>query len=368
MRCKVSNTRLPCPESLRLRPERPHFGKPTYHHPHARVPQAMNEPDEPAGGAAAAAKKKKNKKTEKKPLSGADNAPLRRRIALAQSRAPRASRDAAQSEDWAQALIAACTVAPAGAPTAVPRTYHTAGPWLPSVSTGCARVEPVTQSTTPTPGARQLERHAMTGFRHRTDFMDECIEQPGTPPRKQPKMLHAMPAARSAPGSASGAPPSQAGEAGLAQATRTTACLMLQAGSRHSLASVDECQPRFLPPTPAPHGTPLPLGGSFQPVHGQACWPHSDESQAMPGQPRQEERFQPRPHAAHRGQAMPTLHGPLMHQAAHAPAASITYGATTSSLSGRGDRAPPPKRQDYALWVKVNINTSGLLDEALDSV
>ena len=344
----------------------------------SRGRRAMDEPAEPAGNAAAkqmvdepagGAAKKKKKKKKQKPLAGADNAPLRRRIALARGGARATSSDAAHSEDWVHAFVAACTVAPAGAPpAAVPPTHAGSGPWLSGAPTVRDWDEPLTQATRALNRAGQLGRRAVGGFQNHADFMDECTEQPGRPPSRPPKMLHAMPAARSAPGSASGAPPSQAGEAGLAQATRTTACLMLQAGSRHSLASVDECQPRFLPPTPAPHGTPLPLGGSFQPVHGQACWPHSDESQAMPGQPRQEERFQPRPHAAHRGQAMPTLHGPLMHQAAHAPAASITYGATTSSLSGRGDRAPPPKRQDYALWVKVNINTSGLLDEALDSV
>ena len=198
--------------------------------------------------------------------------------------------------------------------------------------------------------------------------------QPGTPPRKQPKMLHAMPAARSAPGSASGtgATPSQAG---LAQAIQATACLMQQTASRHSVASMDECPPRFLPPTPAPRGTLLPLGDSIEPTHGQAArWPHSDKSlQVMPGhQPRQEERLL-RAAQEQGGQAMPALHGRQMHQAAHTAAASSTLFATSSLSSARDNRAPPrkaqpPQRQDSALWDKVNMNTSGLLDEALDSV
>jgi len=350
----------------------------------SRGRRAMDEPAEPAGNAAAkqmvdepagGAAKKKKKKKKQKPLAGADNAPLRRRIALARGGARATSSDAAHSEDWAHAFVAACTVAPAGAPpAAVPPTHAGSGPWLSGAPTVRDWDEPLTQATRAPNRAGQLGRHAVGGFQNHADFMDECTEQPGRPPSRPPKMLHAMPAARSAPGSASGtgATPSQAG---LAQAIQATACLMQQTASRHSVASMDECPPRFLPPTPAPRGTLLPLGDSIEPTHGQAArWPHSDKSlQVMPGhQPRQEERLL-RAAQEQGGQAMPALHGRQMHQAAHTAAASSTFFATSSLSSARDNRAPPrkappPQRQDSALWDKVNMNTSGLLDEALDSV
>ncbi len=226
-----------------------------------------------AGGTANEANEKKRpvKQQRKKHLAGAVNAPLRRRIALAQGGAPRATSHDTTHSDWAQALIAACTISPAGAPPAAePRTGHSAAPWLPS-----------------TPPSR-----------------------PPVPPR----MLHAMPVARSTPGSASSAPPSQAGEAGLAPAIQAMVCPPPQTGSRHSLASVKE---------------------------------------------QQEEQGK---------QAMPTLHGRQVHQAVHAAAASSTCCATSSLSSGRGNRAPLPQRHDSIVWDRVNINTSGLLDEALDSV
>ena len=222
----------------------------------------MDEPEPAAAGGVAAAKKGKRRK---KPLAGADNAPLRRRIALARGGAT--SRDAAHSEDWARSLIDACTFSPAGAPPAVALpTGHSAAPWLAGgASTVCARGEPVTQPTRAPRVGQVVDRHAAGGFRHHADFMDHCTEQPGSPPPRPPappEMLHAMP-------------------------------------------------------------------------------------------------------------AMPALHGRRMHQqAAHAAAASSTCYAPSSLSSRRENRAPPsvPQRQDSSLWDKVNINTNGLLDDALDSV
>ena len=191
--------------------------------------QAMDEPPEPAGGEAA---KKRRRRT--KPLAGADNAPLRRRLASARVEAHRATSDAAPSEEWAQALIAACTIWPAGAPPAA--APPTSAGRLSGASTVCARGKPATHPTRPRVG-QVVDRHAAGGFRHQADFMD--TEPPGS--CSPCIVLHAMPAARSALGSASGAPPSQAGEAGVGQAIQAMACLV-QAGSQHSLASVEEQQ------------------------------------------------------------------------------------------------------------------------------
>ena len=221
----------------------------------------MDEPPEPAGNAAAkqvvdepaggAAKKKKKKK--QKPLAGADNAPLRRRIALARGGARATSSDAAHSEDWAHAFVAACTVAPAAAPPAAAPAHAGSGPWLSVAPTVCARDESLTQAKRVPHRAGQLDQHAV--FRNHTDFMERL--------------------------------------------------------------------------------------------------PRAAQEQG--------------------GQAMPALHGRQMHQAAHTAAASSTFFATSSLSSARDNRAPPrkaqpPQRQDSALWDKVNMNTSGLLDEALDSV